>query len=121
MHHRNNRALIAFLFLVAVLFSTACSQNAYQLYYGDTSQRYYDAVKRPETAETYKRSLEQVFAISRTRGMPVPPGLYVDYAMLLLTEGDSYGARDFLIKERELWPESAKFMDFLLARFSLRQ
>ncbi|MBW6514886.1 MAG: DUF4810 domain-containing protein [Candidatus Syntrophosphaera sp.] len=109
------------LVLLAVLLLTACAQKPL-FYYGDTSQRYYRAVKSPDfqTVAAYKRSLEDVFAKSERKGLPVPPGLYSDYALLLLNEGDYAGARVHFEKEKALWAESATFVDFLLSRYGLR-
>lgn len=107
--------------LIAVLMLTACAQTPF-LYYGDTSQRYYRAVKSPDpkTVAAYKRSLEEVFFRSDQKSLPVPPGLYCDYALLLVNEGDFAGARVYFEKEKVLWAESATFVDFLLLRYGLR-
>jgi hypothetical protein len=106
--------------LLPVLLLMACAGP--RLYwYGDSSWRYYRAVKKqdPYSLEAYKSSLERVFEYNFDQGNKVPPGLYCDYAMLLLNEGNSPGARIYLLKEKEAWPESAALIDHLLARYEL--
>lgn len=107
--------------LIAAILLTACAPAPF-LYYGNTSQRYYRAVKSPDpqTVAAYKLSLEEVFAKSEQKSLPVPPGLYCDYALLLANEGDFAGARVYFEKEKGLWTESATFVDFLLLRYGLQ-
>ena len=118
MHHRYHSPLIL-LSLLAILLLAACAQNRY-LYYGDSSQSYYAALKNPDKTEAYQRSLEDVFRRSADKGLPVPPGLYCEYAMLRLQDGDRSTAREYLLKEREQWPESAQLVNLLLAKYSLQ-
>ncbi len=108
------------LLLVTAILLTACSQNDY-LYYGNYSQSYYQAVKNPDFIRTanYKKSLEDVFTKSDLRGLPVPPGLYCDYAMLLVKEGDTSTARVFFEKEKALWPESVRIVNHLMSRYGM--
>lgn len=107
--------------LLAVLLLSACAQQGLY-YYGDYSQKYYHYVKFADenSRREYKESLENVFAKSARKEKPVPPGLYCDYAMLLLAEGNADGAREYLHKERAAWPEAAPFVDFLLLRHGLQ-
>ncbi len=107
--------------IIAALCLAGCAQSAY-LYYGDTSEKYYRSVKSPDprSVQEYKRSLEEVFIKSERKGLPVPPGLYCDYALILAAEGDLAGARDFMVKEKTLWPDSTQFIEHLLVRYNLR-
>ncbi|WP_448581143.1 DUF4810 domain-containing protein [Thermaurantiacus sp.] len=45
----------------------------------------------------------------------VPPGLYAEYGFALLALGNRASAADWFGKERAKWPESAVFMDRLIA------
>lgn len=107
------------LLLFAMLL-TACAPPAY-LYYGNSSHSYYNAVKKQDqkSESQYKASLEQVFKKSENLGKPVPPGLYCDYAMLMLKEQKADEARRYFQKEKETWTESQTMMDFLMQRYGI--
>lgn len=106
--------------IVLLLTLFACTPQRY-LYYGDSSYSYYKAVKKADqrSVDNYKASLEKVFQKSSDLGLPVPPGLYCDYALLLLAEENRSGAKDFFLKEKAAWSESAVLVDFLLAHYEL--
>lgn len=114
---KNCLGLIAVLLLMA-----ACAVPPPYLYYGDTSHSYYKAVKKQDAASVahYKASLEDVFAKSIRLRISVPPGLYCDYAMLLLANNELAGAKVYFQKEKDAWSESAAFMDFLMQRYSVK-
>lgn len=105
--------------LFAVLLS-ACAPPAY-LYYGSSSHSYYNAVKKQneKSVSQYKTSLEDVFKKSASLGKPVPPGLYCDYAILLLSENKTAEAKSYFQKEKRTWSESQQLMDFLIQRYNL--
>ncbi len=107
--------LIAVLFLLA-----ACAPPSY-LYYGNTSHSYYKAVKKQDakSVANYKQSLEQVFDRSAKLGKPVPPGLYCDYALLLVAENNTSEAKRYLQLEKTTWQESTTMVDFLMQRYGL--
>ncbi|OAV72895.1 hypothetical protein Barb7_03035 [Bacteroidales bacterium Barb7] len=48
----------------------------------------------------------------------VAPGIYAEYGYLLLQNGKKAEGLTMLKKERELYPESAIFMDNLINKFS---
>lgn len=114
------KKLLALLPLVAIL--AACAPPPY-LYYGNTSHSYYRAVKKQDEASVaqYKASLEKVFDRSADLGLPVPPGLYCDYAVLLLQEDRTEEARTYFAKEMQQWTESQTMVDFLMQRYGLKQ
>ncbi|MDD2228472.1 MAG: DUF4810 domain-containing protein [Candidatus Cloacimonetes bacterium] len=109
--------------LMVVLFLiSACTVAPPYLYYGNTSHSYYKAVKKQDqkSVSNYKASLEDVFAKSARLGISVPPGLYCDYAMLLLADDKLAEATVYFNKEKAAWSESTDFMDFLMQRYSVK-
>lgn len=106
--------------LLAVLFLLAACASPQYLYYGNTSHSYYKAVKKQDikSVDNYKQSLEKVFTRSAELGKPVPPGLYCDYALLLLQEKPQE-AKAYLLKEKQAWKESEQLVDFLIDRYQL--
>jgi len=113
------KKLLLLLPLLALL--AACAPPPY-LYYGNTSHSYYRAVKKQDEASVaqYKASLEKVFTRSAEMGLPVPPGLYCDYAVLLLQEDRTDEARGYFQKEMQQWTESQAMVDFLMQRYGLK-
>lgn len=105
--------------VIIAVFLTACAPTPY-LYYGDTAQNYYRSVKKQDdtSKEKYKASLEKVFNTSARLGKPVPPGLYCDYALLLLEENNTTEAEEYFKKEKSTWVESTPFIDFMILRYS---
>jgi hypothetical protein len=109
------------IFMAAVLLLiAACAQPPY-LYYGKSSHSYYKAVKKQDelSVAQYKASLEQVFSRSDALGIKVPPGLYCDYAMLLLKENRMEEAKAYFAKEKQNWQEAGVMVDFLAKRYGL--
>lgn len=106
--------------LILVLLLSACANND-PFYYGNSSHRYYRMVKdRDESSlRAYKRELESVFAASERMKKPVPPGLYCDYALLMLAENRYAEAQRYLLLEKASFQESARFVDFLIKRYQL--
>ena len=49
-------------------------------------------------------------------GGRVPPGVYAHLGFLQFSTGDAAAAREHFLEERELFPESAVFIDGVLAR-----
>jgi len=107
------------LLSMIVLLLAACAQSNELYYYGNSSQSYYRAVKYGDDNSRldYKNSLNKVFEKSAARGLKVPPGLYCDYAMLLLKEGQLAEAKVYMDKEKAAWPESGPMVDLLLQRY----
>lgn len=91
------------------------------LYYGNSSHSYYKMLKKQDarSRDNYQESLEKVFERSLQLGIPVPPGLYCDYALLMLGQGRYDLAREYFNKEKATWSEAQPFMDFLAQRYGL--
>ena len=81
--------------------------------YSNTSYNYIknsDEKSTNELVETYKKIIEKQ---EGTRGV-VPPGIYGDYAFILMKQNKNAEAKVMLQKEIELYPESKIFMDRIL-------
>lgn len=114
------KALLAATALFVGLLMSACGVgSSARIYYGDSSEKYYRYVKNAseQSLTNYRRSLERVFERSQRWGIAVPPGLYADYAMLMFRLGETDLARQYILMEKETWPDSARFMDFVLQRY----
>jgi hypothetical protein len=110
-----------YIWILAVMALLAgCFAPPY-LYYGNSSHGYYKMLKKQDakSRENYQESLEKVFERSARLGIPVPPGLYCDYALLMLAQQRNELALEYLNKEKATWSEAQPFMDFLKQRYGL--
>ena len=77
-------------------------------------KHYKDATTSEELATSLGNIIEK---IERKEGN-VPPGLYADYAYALYDSGQEDEALIYFLKEKEAWPESAKFMTNVISRIT---
>ena len=113
---RRKIGLLMSTFFVLVLFSSCVTQSS--LYsWGNYSNDVYSYYKEQTPAslerltETYENLLDHQ---SGTRGV-TPPGAYVEYGYLLCLQGQKEKGLDMINREKELYPESAIFVDRILA------
>ncbi len=106
------------ILLIFILF-TACAQQTGLYYYGNTSHNYYKAVKLGDekSLDAYKQSLENLFDREEKAGRKVAPGLYCDYAMILMGEKQEEKAREYFEKEKQNFEESTALINFMLMRY----
>ena len=65
---------------------------------------------------TQAQRLGEDIARTRAEGKRVPPGVHAHLGFLHYTLGDRVSARAHFVRERELFPESATFIDGILSR-----
>ena len=106
------------LFLVLAVLFSGCVKQPGLYYWGDYSNSLYAWRKDAtgEKAAAHRAELKIVIERSSTKGMRVPPGVYCEYGYMLFLDGDQEEAVTFFQKEAEEYPESGKFVSFLMAR-----
>ena len=107
--------IIFSLIIVGFLFSCAAPKPLYN--WGDYENLSYKAVKSNEDADIQNLMLA-LNTISKntttaTSGR-VPPGVCADYGYFLMKKGKVEEGKKWMIKEKELYPESAVFIDRIL-------
>jgi hypothetical protein len=105
--------------LAAALLLLGCSTGSQNLYYwGHYEDAIYDMYLEPGktsiTDETLR--LEEQVEKAAAAGMAVPPGLHAHLGYLYVIEGDYATALVHFQTEKALFPESAVFIDGLIAR-----
>lgn len=103
------------LCILAVLGLTACaSRQDTSLYYwkGYSDQVY--AQLQEKHAKNPVAEMEQYFNQAASQNKKAAPGAHAHLGLLYLNEGNSQQAKEQWLKEKELFPESATFIDFLL-------
>lgn len=109
--------MIKLLSLLAVLSAlTACTTTKEPLYYyGNYNSAVYAYFKSDElSAEEQITILEQVISDAANKNKAVAPGLHAHLGMLYFETGNPDLGTTHFETEKTLFPESARFIDFLL-------
>jgi hypothetical protein len=99
--------------LVATL--AGCQSTKPLYHYGSYQSNVYEFFKNEDgSASNEIAELEKTLQDSAARQQPAGPGLYAHLGYLYIQSGQTDTGIDFLLKEKELYPESAQYIDFLL-------
>jgi hypothetical protein len=92
-----------------------CASTNYD--WGNYESKLYTYYKSPTSEEQQElvNELAEIFARTEKKGISPPPGLYAEYGTFLFQEGEYQKAIQFYKKEKNVWPESTKFMDSLIS------
>jgi len=104
---------------------TACQKSQPPLYhYIDYSESYY-AYKKDMSAESLlklQQSMEEAIELAgQSRSGRVPPGMYANVGYIYLKSGKSQEAISSFTKEKNIYPESAHFMDLMIKKVELTE
>ena len=112
------KKLIITLTLLASLYGCKTTNNIY--YWGDYASTSYDYKHEPsqETHDKHLAEITRILAAAETKNKLIPPGLYIELAMLHAEQGDLTNAKAYLDKELTLYPESKEFINLLNQRMS---
>ena len=105
---------------LAVL-TTACGQPSTLYRWGEYESLVYDMYMRPGKADPTTQIARITEDIERTsaqgqQGQHVPPGLHAHLGYLYYGQGQIDAAYEQFVAEKTLFPESAVFVDGILAR-----
>ncbi|NIE67012.1 DUF4810 domain-containing protein [Burkholderia sp. Ax-1719] len=119
MKHRSNRiraaALVCLTVAVGALTGGCATQSAPPLYGWDGyQQQVYDYLQGKSTPETQIDALEKSQQQMRSQGQHIPPGFNAHLGALYASQGKAAQAQQALLAEKETFPESSTYMDFLL-------
>ncbi|MFC1887179.1 DUF4810 domain-containing protein [Candidatus Cloacimonadota bacterium] len=100
--------------LLATVF-TGCYQTSLY-YWGNYSQSLYKYKKAPsdEALQDHMKSIEKIITQSVSYKKQVPPGIYSEYGYYLFLEGRYFEALQYFNLEIQNYPESEKFVNFLI-------
>ena len=131
------RNVLLILSVCAAIVFSSCTSAPEKMYYWEMYSYYtYDYIKSGD--ELNDEDILQTYEIvmdgqEDTIRQTIPPGVCADYGYLLVRKGirmeeagdEAEGAeliqegKSFLIKEKELYPESEKFIDGVLKKLEL--
>jgi len=106
------------LILLAVLILAGCTRKPLLYEWGSYEEQVYAMYKDPGKVpvEEQIEGLERDYQRARANNRPVPPGYHAHLGYLYFQTGKADQALQSFITEKELFPESAKYMDLLIAR-----
>jgi hypothetical protein len=105
--------------VVALAIAAAgCAQNQLLYRWGSYESGLYDMYLRPGKGDpgTQIAKLTEDIERARAENKNVPPGVHAHLGYLHYTQGQVERARDEFLIERQLFPESAVFIDGVIAR-----
>jgi hypothetical protein len=105
--------------LVGALVASGCAPGALY-HWGHYEPLLYEMYAHPGKAEPAEQidELTEDVATAQSKGRPVPPGVHAHLGYMYLEQGNAVAAREQFEIEKQLFPESAAFMDRLLARIA---
>ncbi|HEY9102968.1 DUF4810 domain-containing protein [Chitinimonas sp.] len=100
-----------------------CAAPAKSIYgWGSYQQQVYDHFRGDgRSPQDQLASLQQDLQTIQSKGEAVPPGYHAHLGLLYGELGQPDQMRQQLLAEKELFPESATFMDFLLKKMPAKQ
>lgn len=103
---------------VMALLLAACAQNKpakNSLYYwGDFNKQQYQTLNNALTPQEQIANMEKYFLDAQSNHAKAAPGTHAHLGMLYAKVGNLAGAKTQFEMEKQAFPESATYMDFLL-------
>ncbi len=114
MIHTNKLLLAA---MMSALFLSGCAAKT-TYYWGNYEQLIHDSYIEPGSADpvTQIDLLETDIQIAQSEGLPTPPGIYAHLGYMHSLQGNVAQAKNAFLQEKNLYPESASFIDGMLDR-----
>lgn len=100
---------------VAVATLSGCQTTKPLYHYGDYQNNVYAHFKNEDSSVTKEiEALEKTITESAAKKLKVGPGLHAHLGYLYIESGQMDTGIAYLLKEKQLYPESAQYIDFLL-------
>ena len=99
-----------------ILFLGACSTTKSIYYWGDYSESAYELKAEPtaESLSSHKKVLQEIINKAQSKNRRIPPGIYMELAKLEIEANNPVVARQLLLQEKSLFPESATMVEAVL-------
>jgi hypothetical protein len=105
------------LLIVTITIATlaGCQSTKPLYHYGSYQDNVYEHFKNEDSAVTEQiEALEKTIRDTNRNKLQVGPGIYAHLGFLYLQSGQRDTGLGYLQKEKQLYPESSQFIDFLL-------
>lgn len=104
------------LTLALSLIMVGCKTTEPLYYYGDYNAAVYSYLKGDETTlEEQISVIQETLQLAEAKGKRIAPGVHAHLGMLYFETGNVSEGEFHLQQEKQLFPESAKYIDFLLS------
>lgn len=105
------------LILLAALILSGCASKQKPIYYwGDYQAAVYQYYQQDKSSpQEQLASLQKTIEGAKAKNLPVPPGLHAQMGLIHSSMGNVNEAYNQFSIEKQLFPESAPFMDFLMS------
>lgn len=102
----------------ALLMLAGCAGNAPKKLYtwGDYQETVYDYYTHKTSPQEQIAALQKVIQTSKKENRPVPPGFHTHLGMLYATTGQTGLAVGEFNNEKQQYPESTAYMNFLIGK-----
>ena len=119
MISKNNKlTALALPVAAACALLTGCATQTAPLYQWDGYQpQVYEYFKGKNSPQQQIDALEKARQQIAAKGAAVPPGFHAHLGMLYASVGNDQQAKQELLAEKQSFPESTVYMDFLLSKF----
>lgn len=111
-----------YLMIFLLLGLTGCQSTKSVYYWGNYTGSNYDYVVNPsrETTQQYKSTLLNIIKKSESKNKRVPPGIYFELGLLSIKNGKNTEGMNYIDKEKEIYPESEKLVQFLIKQMQVK-
>ena len=112
-----------FALLVLILICQGCAQKPDLYYWGSYEDLVYDIYLNPGEADVQTQIYKLNITIERAanQGKRVAPGIFAHLGMVHAQIGNADLAKEALLQEKALYPESSTFIDGILSRSNLSE
>ncbi len=100
---------------IAIATLTGCETTKPLYHYGSYQTNVYEHFKNEDSSVTEQiEALEKTIRETNRNKLQIGPGIYAHLGFLYLQSGQRDTGLAYLQKEKQLYPESTHFIDFLL-------
>lgn len=110
-------------FFVCLIFGVSllvngCAKTIF--FWGDYEDSLYERYVENDHRQAYLQ-LSKTIQEAESRNLRVAPGIYADYGFVLFQRGETSGAIQYFLKEKQTYPESTALMNKLISKIEEKQ
>ena len=107
----------------AMLALGGCATSKTIYYWGDYSESAYQYKHEPtvQSSSEHKAALQEIIDNAAGKNKRIPPGIYAELAKFEFEANNLNAARQLLIQEQALFPESARIVEVLLEMINAKE
>lgn len=111
-----NKARVVVISMLMLLVSACGTPSKNLFYWGDYQNIVYQGWEETSTIDEQTQKLQETVQMASNKSERVAPGIHAHLGMLYLKSGQRDKAIESLKQEKLLYPESSKYMDYLIGQ-----